>query len=85
MFDRVELTQIMSDALGRPIQADDQKFGEWVETAQIPKEPVREVRAKCMLNTISSPFREEMRSFFALSSTGSRGLCGPFSSSLRGA
>jgi uncharacterized protein YbjT (DUF2867 family) len=42
MVDRVELAQIMSDALGRPVQADEQNFDEWVKAAQIPEGPVRE-------------------------------------------
>jgi uncharacterized protein YbjT (DUF2867 family) len=42
MVDRVELTAIMSEALGRPIEADELSFEEWAQTAHIPEGAMRE-------------------------------------------
>jgi uncharacterized protein YbjT (DUF2867 family) len=42
MVDRIELTELMSRALGRPIQAGEPSFDQWQQTAQIPAGPVRD-------------------------------------------
>jgi uncharacterized protein YbjT (DUF2867 family) len=42
MLDRIELTQIMSTALGRPIRAGEPNYDEWAKTAHIPEGPVRD-------------------------------------------
>jgi uncharacterized protein YbjT (DUF2867 family) len=42
MVDRTELTEIMSAALGRKIEAGEPSFEEWAETAKIPDGPVRD-------------------------------------------
>ncbi len=42
MVDRVELTGIMSDVLGRPIEPKQIPFDEWVEMAKVPDGPFRE-------------------------------------------
>jgi uncharacterized protein YbjT (DUF2867 family) len=40
MLDRVALTQIVSEVLGRPIQAGELEFDEWAKRAQIPQGPM---------------------------------------------
>lgn len=42
MFSRIELTAIMSEALGRTIEAGELPFEEWAKMAHIPDGPVRE-------------------------------------------
>jgi hypothetical protein len=42
MVDRIELAQLMSDALNRVIQAGEPGFDEWAKRAEIPEGPVRE-------------------------------------------
>lgn len=42
MFDRIELTRIMSEALGRAIQPKEPAFDDWAQMARIPEGPVRE-------------------------------------------
>jgi uncharacterized protein YbjT (DUF2867 family) len=42
MLSRLELTAIMSDALGRTIEAGELPFDEWAQTAKIPDGPLRE-------------------------------------------
>jgi hypothetical protein len=42
MVDRVELTALMSEALGRTIEAGELPFEEWATMANIPDGPVRE-------------------------------------------
>ncbi len=42
MVDRVELTRIMSDVLGRTIEPKEITFDEWVRMARIPEGPFRE-------------------------------------------
>jgi uncharacterized protein YbjT (DUF2867 family) len=42
MVDRVELTKIMSEALGRPVQAGEVAYDEWAQTAQVPEGPLRD-------------------------------------------
>jgi uncharacterized protein YbjT (DUF2867 family) len=42
MVDRVELAAIMSEALGRPIEAGEPSFDEWVQTAHIPEGAMRD-------------------------------------------
>ena len=42
MVDRIELTELMSRALGRPIQACEPSFEEWAQKAQIPAGAVRD-------------------------------------------
>jgi hypothetical protein len=42
MVDRIELTEIMSRALGRPIRARKPVFEEWAQKAQIPMGADRE-------------------------------------------
>lgn len=42
MVDRVELAAIMSEALGRTIEAGEVSADEWAESAHIPPGPVRE-------------------------------------------
>jgi uncharacterized protein YbjT (DUF2867 family) len=42
MVDRMELTQMMSTALGRTIRAGEPSYDEWAEMAHIPEGPVRD-------------------------------------------
>ena len=42
MLDRIELTELMSRALGRPVQACEPTFEEWAQMAQIPAGAVRD-------------------------------------------
>ena len=42
MFDRIELAALMSEALGRTIEAGEISAEEWAQTAQIPDGPLRE-------------------------------------------
>ena len=42
MVDRIELTELMSRALGRPIQACEPSFEEWAQAAKIPEGAIRE-------------------------------------------
>ena len=42
MVDRVEIAAMMSDALGRTIEAGEPPFEEWAETVGMPHGPVRE-------------------------------------------
>jgi uncharacterized protein YbjT (DUF2867 family) len=42
MVDRVELTELMSRAIGRPIQACEPSFEEWAQAAQVPAGAVRD-------------------------------------------
>ncbi len=42
MVDRIELTQLMSDALGRTITPHEISFDEWVKRAHIPEGPYRD-------------------------------------------
>ena len=42
MVDRVEVAAMMSEALGRTIEAGEPPFEEWAETAGMPHGPVRE-------------------------------------------
>ncbi len=42
MVNRIELTALMSAALGRTVEAGEPSFDEWAQLAQIPNGPVRE-------------------------------------------
>ena len=42
MFSRIELTAIMSESLGRTIEAGELPFEEWAKIAHMPNGPVRE-------------------------------------------
>jgi uncharacterized protein YbjT (DUF2867 family) len=42
MFDRIELAEIMSEALGRRVEAGEMPFEEWVQMAKIPSGPLRD-------------------------------------------
>jgi hypothetical protein len=42
MFTRIELTAMMSEALGRTIEAGEVPFEEWATMVQIPEGPLRE-------------------------------------------
>jgi uncharacterized protein YbjT (DUF2867 family) len=42
MVDRVELVAMMSEALGRPVEASEPSFEEWLQTAHIPEGVMRE-------------------------------------------
>lgn len=42
MVNRIELVAIMSEVLGRDIEADEVPFDEWAKMAQIPPGPLRE-------------------------------------------
>jgi uncharacterized protein YbjT (DUF2867 family) len=42
MVDRVELVAMMSEALGRPVEAGEPTFEEWAQTAHIPEGAMRE-------------------------------------------
>lgn len=46
MVNRVELAAMMSEALGRTIEAGEPGFEEWAQTAHIPDGPVREGLAR---------------------------------------
>jgi uncharacterized protein YbjT (DUF2867 family) len=42
MVDRMELAAIMSETLGRPIEAGEPSFEQWAQTAHIPEGAIRE-------------------------------------------
>ncbi len=42
MVDRVEMAAMMSEALGKPVEAAEPAFAEWAEKAGIPDGPMRE-------------------------------------------
>jgi uncharacterized protein YbjT (DUF2867 family) len=42
MFDRVQIAELMSNALGRTVQATEPSFAEWAQQAHIPEGPMRE-------------------------------------------
>lgn len=42
MFDRLELAAMMSEALGRTIEAGEPSFAEWAQTVQMAEGPLRE-------------------------------------------
>ena len=42
MFDRVELAALMSEALGRTIEAGEISAEEWAQSAQMPDGPLRQ-------------------------------------------
>jgi uncharacterized protein YbjT (DUF2867 family) len=50
LIDRIELTQIMSTALGRPIRAGEPGYDEWAKMAKVPEGPVREGLRKMYAN-----------------------------------
>ncbi len=46
MINRVELAALMSEAIGRTIEAGEPAFDEWAQTAQIPVGAIREALAR---------------------------------------
>ena len=42
MVDRFEIASLMSEALGRPVEAAQPGFAEWAQAAAIPDGPMRE-------------------------------------------